>query len=83
MIKYQHQLVHQDKVMINFVPTLNLGPNLRLNRFVSEISNRNHRSVLAKFCLGVAPIRLETGRYEYLLETERLCPLGQIHRKRK
>ena len=46
--------------------------------YVSEILNRNHRSAIAKFRLGIAPIRLETGRYEGLPETERLCPLCQI-----
>ena len=33
-----------------------------------------HRSALAKFRCGVAPIRLETGRYENLAENERTCP---------
>ena len=46
--------------------------------YVSEILNRNHRSAIAKFRLGIAPIRLETDRYEGLPETERLCPLCQI-----
>ena len=36
-----------------------------------------HRSALAKFRLGVAPIRLETSRYEGLAEEERVCPLCQ------
>jgi hypothetical protein len=35
---------------------------------------RGQRSALAKFRGGVAPIRLETGRYEGLQEHERLCP---------
>ena len=34
-----------------------------------------HRSALAKFCCGVAPIRLETGRYERLAVNNRICPL--------
>ena len=33
-----------------------------------------HRSALAKFRCGVAPLRLETGRYERLPESERVCP---------
>ena len=33
-----------------------------------------HRSALAKFRCGVAPLRLETGRYENIPESERLCP---------
>ena len=34
---------------------------------------KSHRSALAKFRCGVAPIRLETGRYEGLPEGERTC----------
>lgn len=33
-----------------------------------------HRAALSKFRYGVAPIRIETGRYENLPELERLCP---------
>jgi len=33
-----------------------------------------HRSALAKFRCGVAPLRLETGRYENLAENNRTCP---------
>ena len=33
-----------------------------------------HRSAFCKFRLGVAPIRLETGRYEGLPEVSRVCP---------
>ena len=39
------------------------------------VSNRKHRSAMAKFRMGVAPIRLETGRYEGLSVEDRLCPL--------
>ena len=35
----------------------------------------SNRSALAKFRCGVAPIRIETGRYEQLPEHERICPL--------
>ena len=35
---------------------------------------RNHRSAFSRFRCGVAPIRLETGRYERLSEAERVCP---------
>ena len=34
---------------------------------------RNHRSVFAKFRMGVAPLRIETGRYERLEEEQRVC----------
>ena len=33
-----------------------------------------HRSAYSKFRLGVAPIRIETGRYEGLTEDHRVCP---------
>ena len=33
-----------------------------------------HRSALAKFRCGVAPLRIETGRYEHLPELQRTCP---------
>ena len=33
----------------------------------------SHRSAFAKFRCGVAPIRLETGRYEHLAVEQRLC----------
>ena len=39
---------------------------------------KQQRSALAKFRCGVAPLRLETGRYEGLTEEERLCPLCNI-----
>ena len=34
-----------------------------------------HRSSFAKFCCGVAPIRIETGRYEGLELSSRTCPV--------
>ena len=37
-----------------------------------------HRSAFAKFRCGVAPIRLETGRYENIPENERLCPYCSV-----
>ena len=41
--------------------------------YVQIILPRNHRSVYAKFRSGVAPLRLETGRYEHIEERDRLC----------
>ncbi len=35
--------------------------------------NRKHRSALAKYRAGVAPIRLETGRCEGLEVEDRIC----------
>jgi len=43
--------------------------------YVQMALPRQHRSALAKFRCGVAPIRLETGRYENLKVEERLCPM--------
>ena len=37
-----------------------------------------HRSAFAKFRCGVAPIKVETGRYEGILESDRLCPFVQM-----
>ena len=37
-----------------------------------------HRSALSEFRCGVAPIRIETGRYEHLVENERLCQLCNL-----
>ena len=51
---------------------------LETEYYVTAILNRHHRSALAKFRLGVAPIRLETGRYEGLSVEERLCPLCNL-----
>jgi hypothetical protein len=42
--------------------------------YVIEVMSRGRRSALAKFRCGVAPIRLETGRYENLPVDQRLCP---------
>ena len=42
--------------------------------FVKKVMNRSHSSALAKLRCDVAPIRLESGRYEHLPEDQRLCP---------
>ena len=42
-------------------------------RYISNVIPRMHRSVYAKFRCGVAPLRLETGRYERLHLDERFC----------
>ena len=41
--------------------------------YVENIMTRSHRSALAKFRCGVAPIRLKTGRYEKSPGNERFC----------
>ena len=41
--------------------------------YVGIIMPKSHRSSYAKFRMGVAPLRLETGRYEHLAEDRRVC----------
>ena len=43
-------------------------------QFCRMIMPQSHRSAFAKFRSGVAPLRIETGRYESLRITERLFP---------
>ncbi len=42
-----------------------------------KLLNKSHRSALARFRCGVAPIRIETGRYEQLYLNDRKCLLCQ------
>ena len=44
-----------------------------IDAYVTCLMPRSHRSALSKFRLGVAPIRIETGRYERLSVSERIC----------
>ena len=48
--------------------------DFKVENYASTTMPRSHRSALAKFRSGVAPIRLETGRYEGLAEDQRVCP---------
>ena len=41
--------------------------------YVGIIMPKSHRSSYAKFRMGVAPLRLETGRYEHLAEDRLVC----------
>ncbi len=43
--------------------------------YLIKVVTRKHCSALAKFRVGVDPIRLETGRYEGLEVDERECPI--------
>jgi hypothetical protein len=43
--------------------------------YVYNILPRSHRSALAQFRCGTAPIKLETGRYEGLPVESRICPI--------
>ena len=47
--------------------------------YATNIYDKGHRSALAKFRSGTAPIRLETGRYEGLSIEERLCQVCDMH----
>ena len=38
------------------------------------IMPQSHRSVFAKFISGVAPLRIETGRYDGININDRTCP---------
>lgn len=42
--------------------------------YVTAIMPRSHRSAMAKFRSGTAPLRIETGRYENMAEADRVCP---------
>ena len=41
--------------------------------YVQIFMQRTHRSANAKFRMGLAPLRIETGRYDILEEENRLC----------
>ncbi len=43
--------------------------------YLIKVMNRKHRSTLAKFRAGVAPIRLETGQYEGLEVDDCICSI--------
>ena len=46
-----------------------------LENYCKLIMPFKHRSSMAKFRCGVAPLRIETGRYEGLSEDHRTCPI--------
>ena len=48
--------------------------NYDTEQYCRIIMPPSHRSAFCKFRCGVAPIRIETGRYENLVEEERKCP---------
>ena len=47
--------------------------------YCKTIMSSTHRSAMAKFRTGVAPLRIETGRYEGLPEAERTCIFCKDH----
>ena len=46
--------------------------------YVQTVLSKAQRSALAKFRCGVAPLCLETGRYEGIPEKDRMCPLCEL-----
>ena len=48
--------------------------NYSVENYCELIMPPKHRAALSKFRCGVAPIRVETGRYENLALNDRLCP---------
>ena len=52
---------------------------LDTEHYCKLIMPKAHRSAFAKFRMGVAPLRIETGRYEGLSETERIYPFCREH----
>ena len=42
-------------------------------QYLKDVQHTRHRSALSKFRCGVAPIRIETGRYENVDVNERTC----------
>ena len=43
-------------------------------QYCRTIMSQTHRAAFAKFRAGVAPLRIETGRYEGLHISQRVCP---------
>ena len=70
LIKLKARVV---RVEINY-EDLVLISRFCVEKYCLLIMPPKHRSALSKFRCGVAPIRIETGRYENLTENERVCP---------
>jgi len=49
-----------------------------VENYCSIVLPPSHRSAFSKFRCGVAPIRIETGRFEGLPEERRLCPFCNV-----
>ena len=47
--------------------------DFQVEPYCLEILSRKHRGALAKFRSGTAPIKVETGRYQSLDLSERVC----------
>jgi hypothetical protein len=53
--------------------------SLVLRNMLNCLWQKKYRSALCKFRCGVAPIRIETGRYERLNVTDRICNICDNH----
>ena len=64
----------------NKLPTYKLFKRIfGMEQYCKIIMSPLHHSALAKFHCGVAPLRLETGRYEGLSVSDRICPFCRVH----
>ena len=52
--------------------------NYSVENYCKMILPSRHRAAFSKFRCGVAPIRIETGRFEGLAEYMRLCPFCNV-----
>ncbi len=57
----------------------NFKRELNVEHYVTAPLSRGERSAMAKFHMGFAPIKLETGCYTRTPEDERLCVLCQLN----
>ena len=75
-----YELVEFRGEVANKMRTYKLFKNLfQTEGYCKIIFPLSHRSAFAKFRCGVAPLRLETGRYEGLPVDERKCPFCRVH----
>ena len=52
--------------------------NFVTERYCEMMLTQSHRSAFSQFRCGVAPTRIETGRYEGLAEDLRICPFCNL-----
>ena len=48
--------------------------DLALEPYLLAIEDRDKRVLLSKFCIGICPLRIETGRYEQVARNKRGLP---------
>ncbi len=57
----------------------NFKRELSVEHYVKAPLSKGERSAMIKFCMGIASIKLKTGRYTRTLEDKRLCVLCQLN----